>query len=223
MQVCVYNGHFEPPYALPWSTSTCVLLHVCVCGQACIYTYVSVFCGNNSWRWVTEMWWPSTGSLEFCQCGGPALIIKNPFTERISAVSVVGCTLQGHIQDNHTEGEGGGEKKFGHTADQKRQNPEDTTVWNGEVISRHGYKNIHKNRTNKQTNILVGFLLFHSYLAEQFSLFYPISVIDSRCLVCSFPLSMSSFLVQDNKESKSHHRNSLSREDLHSKAGRQNK
>ena len=40
----------------------------------------------------------------------PALIIKNTFTGRISAASVVGCSLQGHIQDNHTE------RKFGNIA-----------------------------------------------------------------------------------------------------------
>lgn len=57
------------------------------------------------------MWWLSAGSLELCQFGGPALIIKNTFTGRISAAaSVVGCSLQGHIRDNHTE------KKFGNVA-----------------------------------------------------------------------------------------------------------
>lgn len=59
------------------------------------------------------------GSLEFCQCGRPALIIKNTFTGRISAASVVGYTLQGHIQDNHTE------KKFGNIS---QTNPKDSSV-----------------------------------------------------------------------------------------------
>lgn len=91
-----------PPY-VHRGFHPCAFLHVCVCVWACMCAYVSMFCENNSWQWESETWWPSTGSLEFCQCGGPALIIKNTFTERISAVSVVGCTLQGHIQDNHTE------------------------------------------------------------------------------------------------------------------------
>lgn len=50
-----------------------------------------------------SMWWPSTGSLEYCQYGGTALIIKNTFTGNISAVSVVCGSRQGHIQDNLTE------------------------------------------------------------------------------------------------------------------------
>lgn len=64
------------------------------------------------------MWWLSTGSLELCQYGGPALIIKNTFTGRISAAaSVVGCSLQGHIRDNHTE------KKFGNVAKEEKKKP----------------------------------------------------------------------------------------------------
>lgn len=50
----------------------------------------------------------SSASME-----GPALIIKNTFTGRISAASVVDCSLQGHIQDNHTE------EKFGNIAQNK--------------------------------------------------------------------------------------------------------
>lgn len=107
--VCVYNGHIilvGEDACLHMSTVGFIHVRSCMCVfvyGACMCAYVSMFCENNSWQWESETWWPSTGSLEFCQCGGPALIIKNTFTERISAVSVVGCTLQGHIQDNHTE------------------------------------------------------------------------------------------------------------------------
>lgn len=50
---------------------------------------------------------------------GQALIIKNTFAGRISAASVVGYSLQGHIQDNRTE------EKFANTA---QKNPEDGFV-----------------------------------------------------------------------------------------------
>lgn len=155
-----------PPY-VHRGFHQCAFLHVCVCVWACMCAYVSMFCENNSWQWVSEMWWPSTGSLEFCQCGGLALIIKNTFTERISAMSVVGCTLQGHIQDNHTE-----KKVWKHCTEKKSQRYPlcDTER------SLHGMAVKHPQKPNKQTkknNYRVFF--FHSYLANwiiQLLLFY---------------------------------------------------
>lgn len=136
-----------------------------------------MLCENNSWQWVSEMWWPSTGSLEFCQYGGPALIIKNTFTGRISAASVVSCSLQGHMQDNHTE------KKFGNIA-VKKNNP-NTAVSYREVITGHGCKTSLKN---------IFSVFFFSSLANWIiQLLYFVFVIDSRCLVCSFPPSLWSF------------------------------
>lgn len=71
------------------------------------------------------------GSLEFCQCGGPVLIIKYTLTGRISAASAVDCSIQGHFQDNHTE------KKFGNTAEGKSKN---STVRCIKVTLSHGCK-----------------------------------------------------------------------------------
>lgn len=169
------------------ASSACALMHVCVCVRACVCVYASgsVFCENNSWQWVSEMWWPSTGSLEFCQYGGPALIIKNTFTGRISAASVVGSSLQGHIEDNRTE------KKFGNIAQEK----------------------IPKIAQCCAERSSQGISAKHLFPPQ---LLYFVFVIDSRCLVCSFPPNIWSFFVQDNEKSKRRLRNSLRRKDLHS-------
>lgn len=60
------------------------------------------------------MWWPSTGSLEFCQYGGPALIIKNTFTGRISAASA--ALFKGTFRTITRR-----EKKFGYIAQGKKK------------------------------------------------------------------------------------------------------
>lgn len=119
-RVCMCNGYILlgrwahlHPHVHCWihASSMCVCLctgmlcpcmRVWACSVRIIHGSEWVKCGGRP-----QAAW-SSARME-----GPALIIKNTFTGRISAASVVGHSLQGHVQDNRTE------RKFGQKISQR--------------------------------------------------------------------------------------------------------